>query len=30
MNPFARKSRVPAQFAKYLNRDRTGEEEDRA
>ncbi|KAL1588926.1 hypothetical protein WHR41_02369 [Cladosporium halotolerans] len=30
MNPFARKSRVPAQFAKYLNRDRTGEQEDRA
>lgn len=25
MNPFARKSQVPKQFAKYLNRDRGGE-----
>lgn len=28
MNPFARKSQVPKQFAKYLNRDRSGEGED--
>ncbi|KAM0716529.1 hypothetical protein Q7P37_007974 [Cladosporium fusiforme] len=25
MNPFARKSQIPKQFAKYLNRDRAGE-----